>query len=175
MWDSPEDIESNYQDEHEYQKLLKGEDGINVIQYYYARVASEFMSEWTEYVLKIAHDLLRKSHNFNEEKESQFSEIGNFCRGISRNVMDEASMNFIPEFLFNYDFIKWVNDSNDIPLESFRLPHPSKIQFKLTDEQYKLVQEQLEIFGDTPVGRAQVIKRISVEMLWRNPVLVVSK
>lgn len=175
LWDSPEDIESHYQDEHEYQKLLNGEDGINVIQYYYARVVAEFMGEWTEYVLKIAHDLLRESHNFNEGKESQFSEIGNFCRGISRNVLDESSINLIPEFLFNYDFIKWVNDSNDISLESFRLPHPAKIQFKLTDEQYKLVQEQLKVFGDTPVGRAQVVKRTSVQMLWRNPVLVVSK
>jgi hypothetical protein len=53
LWDSPEEIEKNYQNESEYKKLLDGKEGQNLISYYHALSISEYTSYWTEFVLQI--------------------------------------------------------------------------------------------------------------------------
>lgn len=75
-----------------------------------------------------------------------------------------------PEFVFDYDIIRWL-DSEETPLVQFKLDMKIKLAFRLTKDQYKIVQDKLEIFGDTPVGMGQVIKRIPRKMIWRNPII----
>jgi len=45
-------------------------------------------------------------------------------------------------------------------------------EFKLTKEQFDLVQDNLEIFGDTPTGRSQVIKVVPESKWWRHSVTI---
>tara|TARA_B110001454_G_scaffold55789_1_gene54531 strand:- start:477 stop:635 length:159 start_codon:yes stop_codon:yes gene_type:complete len=44
-----------------------------------------------------------------------------------------------------------------------------KIRFNITQEQFDIVENKLEIFGNSDVGMGQVIKRIPRQMLWRKP------
>ncbi len=73
-----------------------------------------------------------------------------------------------PEFEFNYNIEKWLKDSQKSLIE-FKITKPEKIIFKLTKEQNDVIKHKLDIFGDTPVGKGQVIKRIPRKMLWRFP------
>jgi hypothetical protein len=50
LWDSPEEIFQNYQKDSEYQKLLEGEEGINVMYNFLAEVTSECMDAWADYI-----------------------------------------------------------------------------------------------------------------------------
>ena len=43
LWDSPEEIEKNYQDDVQYQKLLDEKEGQNLIYYYHALVISNHL------------------------------------------------------------------------------------------------------------------------------------
>jgi len=172
LWDSPEKIETHYQDEKEYQKLLNGEEGINVLQFHHAIVVSEYMDDWTNYVLSISHDLLKEKSNFTEELEHQFRAIAKYCRGISHNILGEDRMLTNPEPSFNFDVLSWLVDLKNSPLINFKLNVPTVVSFQFTEEQSKMIEDKLEIFGNTTAGRSQVIKRMPITMLWRKPVIL---
>ena len=172
LWDSPEEIIKNYQNDDEYQKLLDDKDGINIMRHYNAEVIAELMDEWTEHILKIGNYLLQKNNLFTTETRKQYEDISEYCRGISHNPLGRNRMTTNPEFLFKYDVVSWINSPDEKPLENFKYDFSKKFVFKLTDEQFKFIEDKLEIFGDTIEGKSQVIKRSSVDILWRKPILL---
>jgi len=168
LWNSPDDIRNFYQNEEMYQKLLRGESGINVIQYHNALITSDLIDEWTEYVIKTAKEI-----SFNNNNESQFitkfNDVSNYCRGLCHNIMGKDRMNTVPIFNLKYDVTGWVDDLKDLHLENFKFPSPQKIRFLITEEQFHLIDDELKIYGNSPVGKAQALKRIPIHKLWRHP------
>lgn len=173
LHNSPEEILSKIQDKEEFQKLVDEKAGINVIRYHHTMILSECMDEWTNYVLKIAYDLLKENHKLNDEIEKEFQDISNYCRGKCHNPVGENRMNANPKFTFNYDIDKWLDDKLDLlPLYEFRVSKPIKIIFTLTDEQFKIIRDNIELFGHTTVGYTKALKMVPERMFWRNPILI---
>jgi len=172
LWNSPEELIANYQKDSEYQKLLNGEAGINVMYHFLAEVTAECMDEWTDYVLKIAHNMLAELEESSKELENQFIAVFNYCSGLSHNTMGRDRMMTNPEFEFDYDIVKWLKDPKELSLSNFKLPTPYRIRFQLTEEQFKSIQDTLEMYGDTKVGRSKALRMISSTNLWRRPVII---
>ena len=171
LWDSPKDIIENYQNEDEYQKLLDDKDGINIMRHYNALVIAELMGDWTEHILKTGYDILKKNNLLSSEIEEQYKAISEYCKSISHNPLGRDRMNTNPEYLFEYDIISWLNSVSGKPLEGFKNDSPRKIVFQLSDEQFKFIEDKLDIFGDTTEGKSQVIKRSSMDLLRRKPIM----
>ncbi len=172
LWNTPEDLEKHYQDEKEYQKLLNQEVGMNVMQFHNALVTAEYMNEWTEYMLDLSSLLMQDKLNSDAQIAHQFTAITNYIRGTCSNVLKRDRMFVNPEFEFDYDVQSWLNDPQEIPIEHFKLSTPTKVAFKLTEKQFKLVEDELDVHGDNSTGRGQVIKRVPINMLLRTPVIV---
>ena len=170
LWDSPEEIQSHFQNDIEYEKLLNGETGINVVQFHHAIVMSECIDDWTDYTIKLANELLHETANFDDKLENQFNEVTKYCKGLSHNTLGPSRMETNPEFIFDYDILSWLAPDNNSSLETFKLKNPMKVKFNISQEQYDVVENKKEIFGDTDIGRGQVIKRIPRQMLWRKPI-----
>ena len=171
LYDSPEEIISLIQKDEEYKKLIEGRGAINVIKYHGAAVLSECMDEWTEYALSIANDLLRKDVTWNEEIEKQFHDVGNYCRGRCHNPLGKDRMQTNPEFTFYYDIIKWLSDNSDnMLLDKCKLPEPVKTVFSLTDEQYKFINDTLDLYGDNLIGKTKARLLESTQTIWRKPI-----
>ena len=172
LYDSPEEIISLIQKDEEYQKLIEGRGAINVIKYHGAAVLSECMDEWTEYALSIANDLLRKDVTWNEEIEKQFHDVGNYCRGRCHNPLGKDRMQTNPEFTFYYDIIKWLTDNSDnMLLDECKLPEPVKTVFSLTNEQYKFINDTLDLYGDNLIGKTKARLLESTQTIWRKPTI----
>ena len=77
-----------------------------------------------------------------------------------------------PEFKFEYDIMKWLKDPQELPLNNFKLMTPYRIRFQLTEEQFKSIQDTLDMYGDTKVGRSKALRMISSTNLWRRPIIV---
>ena len=123
-------------------------------------------------IWKIAYDLIKEQQLSNIDWQDQLKDVGNYCRGISYNVMGNDRMQSNPQFNFQYDIPKWLAGNDELPLKVFKLFSKTPITFLLSDEQYKLVQDNLEIYGDSPNGKGQVLKKIPKQMLWRHPVAI---
>lgn len=109
---------------------------------------------------------------FNEELEHQFRFIAKYCRGISHNILGKDRMLTNPELSFNFDILSWLVNLKNSPLINFKLDGPTVVSFQFTEEQSKMIEDKLEIFGNTTAGRSQVIKRMPITMLWRKPVIL---
>ena len=67
LYDSPEEILSQIQNDEEFQKLIDEKAAINVMRYHHTMILSECMDEWTEYIIKIAHDMLNENGKISDE------------------------------------------------------------------------------------------------------------
>ena len=171
LWDSPEEIEAHFQDDKEYEKLLEGRAGINVLQHFQAVIMFNHMKDWTEYTLKIASELLKENTNFDENLQEQFKEIANYCRGLSFNPLGEDREKVNPEFSFGYDIKKWLIDDSQLELTDFKFDLKKKIVFQFSDEQFKLVQDGLDQCGETMVGKSRIFRWIPPNSIWRTPLI----
>ena len=170
LWDSPEDIEKNYQDDTEYQKLLDGVAGQNLILYYHTIIISQFILDWTEYVLDTAKNLIMNNKKvFDNELKEQFTAITNYCMGLGHNVLGKDRMQTNPEFDYNYDIVNWLK--KDTTLNNFKLKKVSKAVFKLTDKQFEHIEQLIKIYGDSDSGLCKVCNYTYNTGLWRKPVL----
>ena len=170
LYDSPEEIFSNIQNDAEYQNLLDGKGAINVYQYHQATVLTECMDIWTEYALQISRDLLIQNNMFTKEIENEFANIADYSRGTCFNPLGLDRMETNPEFLFNYDVSKWLSDTTDnLFLKDCKISSPDKMTFRLSSEQFKIIKDTLEMYSDTIIGKTKVLKMVSQQTLWRTP------
>jgi len=176
LWDTPEELEAHYQNENEFQKLLNGKSAYNILYYCTGQLIAEHMDEWLDYVIKITKKLLIERNKFDGMLEEQFLAITNYCRGLSYNILGKDRMDTNPEFVFNYDIAKWLNNTTNLPLSDFKNPS-SKIMFCLSDEQYQLVQENIIAYGKVILswikprkggGFAELLQEF-----WRHPIQMV--
>lgn len=171
LWDTPEEIEQHYQDETQYSKLLNGEAGQNLIYYYHALIISEHMPEWIEFVLQTSTQLLDEQKFPNAELRQQFLSVSNYVRGLGHNILGPDRMKTNPEFIYDYDILTWLN-TGELSLSNFKNEKKLRVQFKLTDEQFTTVEDNLNIYGHTRTGRSQVIKVVPESNWWRQPIVI---
>ena len=169
LWNSPEEIENFYQDNENYNKLLRGETGINVLHYFFALATAEYMEPWTEYITEIFYKLIKESKKMNKQLEQQFLDVTNYSRGMGFDPLGKERMRNNPEYVFQYDILSWLNDSDNKPLANFKLPSPLRVTFKFSEQQFRTVEDALEIYGHSTVGISKAITTISRESLFRNP------
>ncbi len=172
LWDSPEEILENFQDDDQYQKLISEHIGFNVIQFHQALVTTNYMPEWTEYIIKLAKTLLDENNIPEEKYLEQFNDISNYCRGLTHNTLELNSDLSNPEFSFKYDIEKWNLDSTNQTIDKFEFSTLRKIMFTYTSEEIELFRNNMDIYGITTNGMAQVLKRISNIYLWRKPITI---
>ncbi len=172
LWNSPEEIIENFQNENEYNKLLKDELGFNVLYFYQTLVNTKYMDDWTEYVISLAKKLLLENNVDEKSKLEQYDNIANYCRGLTYNLMELNPTSNNPEFLLKYDVQNWVNDASGITIEKFQFSEPRKIMFDYTLKDMKLFKDNIDIYGTSINGMAQVLKRIPKFGLWRHPTII---
>lgn len=171
LWDSPEEIEKYYQKDENYQKLLDGEDGINVIQHFHGLVTAKYMDDWTLFTMKIVQELFKESNIFNHNLKNQIRDVGNYSLGIGHNLMGKNRMKTNPEFEFEYNIKSWLSDETDT-LNKYRFNNHTKIVFELSNEQFKIVEDELNVRGCTDIGVSHALKHIPTQLLLRQSKIV---
>ena len=78
LYDSPKEIFDMIKNDKKYSDLVEGKGAINVMQFHHAAVLTECMDEWTDYVIKIAIDLLKENNQYSENTQKEFRTIENF-------------------------------------------------------------------------------------------------
>jgi radical SAM superfamily enzyme YgiQ (UPF0313 family) len=171
LWESPDAIEQHYQDDAAYGKLLNGEEGINLLNYFGGVVTAEHMEDWTDYTVEVARRLLLDA-GLTDDALRQFEDIANYCRGITYNVLRQDRRDRDPEFDLVFDIEHWLKDETGKTLDEFELSHSQPVSFQLSQAQITLLDDLLAMHGNTVAGRGQALKYVPVHMLWRQPVVM---
>ena len=165
LWDSKEELIEHYQNEKEFQKLLNGEDGMNVIQFHNFLIRKNHMDIFTEYMFKVASSLFDQKNKTDTVLIEQFDEIKNYCLGLGHNTISENRNLTNLKFNFKYDIEKWL--TSDKLLTDFKLIQPIKLEFRFDSEQSKILQDELDR-ADSTIAQSQALKRVPVKMQWRS-------
>ena len=168
LWDSPEDIQTHYQEHEEYEKLLSGEAARNVMQYHNALVRYYCMDEWTQFAGNIVFGLLKRKKTISYELENQLRNIINYCAGLGHNTLGDDRMSTNPEFLFDYDIESWLTDKNNETLNQFKFNKKTTISFQFPRNDSKVIQDEVDRQNiDSGIGQA--LKNIPLQIQFRKP------
>ena len=168
LWDSEEELVAFFQSPDHFQGLLEGKYGANLLQTYRAKIWGRCFDALVDCAFAHAASLLTEVGS-DESTLYSLEQIERFCRGRTHNLLGDDRLQSVPETKISYDIESWVNDPDARQIEEFSLKEARLIRFPLTEKQYQLVEEGLNQFGRSDLGRGKVLIRISQDTLWRTP------
>lgn len=168
LWDTEAEIIEFFQDPSNYQGLLEGRYGANLMQTYKARIWAHAFENLADLCFSELREIC-KARGMSQEKLEELREIEIFCRARTYNLLGEDRMNTIPEAELRWDFLKWVEDPTFQTLDKFKFDEPKACQFVLSDRQYELIEEALNQFGRNDLGKGKLLIRVAPNNLWRSP------
>jgi radical SAM superfamily enzyme YgiQ (UPF0313 family) len=170
LWDSPKEIEEHYQKDDAYQKLLQGQEGVNLLNYFGGIVTAEHIEEWTEYSLQVARKLLRH-RELGPKSWREFESVATYCQGVTSSLMEEGRLDRNKETELDFDIGRWLQDETGRTLDQFELNPSRRVSFQLAQDQVTLLTDLVATYGNTPAGLGQALKYIPENMLWRHSVV----
>jgi len=164
LWDSEEELLNYYRKEENYLKLKQGEVGGNLIYKYKSKSLLTAKSEWIQFIEKQIFKLVDNQINFyieTNELKKQLSNISKFCNAKLDGLFDLDTIQNNKVYDFDYDIIKWIDDSEDSPLSNWRLDYPIKYTMGYSDTQIDVRRDQLLRYGGSINQLSKLVTRIS--------------
>jgi hypothetical protein len=131
---------------------------------------SKYIEEWTENIIRVAENLIRTKINFNEILETKFQNVANYCRGLTFNILGKNRRDSKAEYNFEYDISKWLINSK-LELDEFQFENPTKIKFEISNEQYEIVQNEIDRYGESTTGISKATRHLQFQFFLRKPSL----
>ena len=169
LWDSEAELIAFFQVQESFDGLIEGRFGANLLQTYKARIWAHAFEELAE--CSFAHmEALMHEKGADSKVFEQLEQIERFCKAKTCNILGENRLQAVPEIRLRYDIEAWISDPDPKPLSYFEWPAERLVRFPLTMMQYQLVENVLDHFGHTDLGRGKVLIRIPLNALWRTPI-----
>ena len=176
LWSSKEEMIKYYQKDENYQKLIRGNAGGNLIYKYKSINLTTAMPEWIEYLSSLLEDLIinnsKKNLNFsqkeNETKKQEICMLTEYSKKRTWKFLDAHSGTDNVTMESNYDFLTWLKRSNPNPLSNYRLKNPVRYFFSYTEQQLKERYDQFRRYGTDINALSKIVVRISVENWFRS-------
>jgi len=167
FFNSPEDITEKYSDDDAFLKLVKGEDGINILHYFTGLVLINHLEEWIRFTFDTARTLIKKNYPTGKSFLDDLNELQNFCLGMGTNLFGKNRIDEIPQHVFTYDIKSWKDDKTSKKLHEYRFSSPTDVKFFLSKKQFNLYEEHIETYTHPRTHAAELVKRIAIPALWR--------
>ena len=157
LWDSEEELLEYYNQENNFQKLVNGKDGANLIQKYQAI----FMNHIKEF---IDHAVLIISKYLQHAELEALDNLKKYCISLQSNIFD-ASKDKISDS-FTFDIIAWIKDGFKKDINNYR--SNISLIFVMSDEQRKILNDAFLLYGFNDDGKGKILTRIDPNLLVRN-------
>lgn len=167
LWDSEEDLRAYVYEGDNYNRLLNGEIGINLIQTHTA-MSLAVMDDWAAYVFRIAEFLLGDKIGDASGDAAAFSEIKAFCVGRTHNIWGTSADDLNPSAVFHYDIESWMRAPLSAPLSEFRVDQLIVLEFGFPPAKQVERAALIQRYGTTPTGIGRIIIQMGRNRIWRE-------
>lgn len=162
LWDSEEDLVAFYSVPANYEKLVRGEAGGNVVFKHKAIVITHHMDSWVEFIAEVAFDLALKATADRDAVGTVREELGAIKTYILARLTGVLNAEGSTDDLFvssHYDVLKWLQDASGRGLSDFHTQHPIRYRFYF-DEQQMMERESLfRRYGSDIPGLFKILAR----------------
>lgn len=160
LWESEDDMRAYYKVAENFDKLVEGVDGKNLIQ-----------SHVTEWISSGLDDLIEVVKGWFDSKglsnDQRVKDALNYAKARTSHVFSDDRVSKVIKIELNYDLASWSLNPQK-KLSDFKLSSPTKASFIISDDQYEMLERQLQIFGKTPQGLSKAYIRTGSHNLWRK-------
>ena len=168
LWNSEAELREHVYQDNNYDKLLKGELGTNLIQTHLARSLAA-MDDWAGYIFHTAEKLFAEKLSGNSEMAAMFADISSFCQGRTHNIWGENRDTDIPRYELRYDIDRWIHAPVQAPLAGFKLDQPTTWEFDVSEAKKAEKASLIKRYGTTPTGIGRIVVQMSITRIWREP------
>lgn len=169
LWKSENELMNFASKPENYEKLINGELGANLIQNY-SSISMKNMGEWCNYVFDVAEEIINQSQLSNNEHKI-LQELRHYCEGLVHNLWGKSRNKDNPLVLFNYDFIGWLSPDNKKTIEEFELLSSVNYEFGFTPTQIEETGKYIKRFGTSDTGVGRIVVKMDITRLWRHAIV----
>jgi hypothetical protein len=173
LWNSEEELRRFVCAENNYERLLKGEIGINLIQTHSA-MSLAVMGEWVKYVFQTANAMFSDDTQSDIDVSAMFSDIRAFCGGRAHNIWGGDRNEDNPCISLRYDVEAWMRSPLSSPLSHYKFDSPAVYQFGFSENKKEEMAGLIQRYGTTTTGIGRVMIQMGRNRIWREPVALSS-
>jgi radical SAM superfamily enzyme YgiQ (UPF0313 family) len=173
LWNSEKELVDYYEREENYQKLLAGEVGGNLIYKYKAMSIAYHSDEWVDFLECEARNMIKQAKYSAKECDRLIEELGVVCM-FSRlrlsGVLSSQADTTLIRMKFDYDILQWLaqEPGKRLPLNSFFEDDGVVYDFFFSERQLVERDEFFRRYGTHPNGLSKIVARVTnVEQLFR--------
>jgi hypothetical protein len=171
LWNSEEELRDYVYSGDNYNKLLNGEIGINLIQTHTA-MSLAVMDDWAGYVFRTAESVLGDKFGNESDDAAAFSEIKAFCAGRTHDIWGTSADDLNPSAVFQYDIDSWMRAPLSAPLFEFKVDEQVVFEFGFSPAKQVERAALIQRYGTTPTGIGRIIIQMGRNRIWREPLPV---
>lgn len=168
MWESEDKLREFIYKDNNYDRLLKGEIGINLIQTHSA-MSLGVMDDWVEYVFRAAEEILGDQFQSDPEKAEILASIRAFCWGRVHNIWGADRNESNPCVPLHYDVAAWIHSPLTTPISEHKLAHPVVYRFGFPEAKKQEMDAQIKRYGTTATGIGRIVVQMGRDRIWREP------
>ena len=131
LWESEDKLREFIYKDNNYDRLLKGEIGINLIQTHSA-MSLGVMDDWVEYVFRAAEEILGDQFQNDPEKAEILASIRAFCWGRVHNIWGADRNESNPCVPLHYDVAAWIHSPLSTPISEYKLAQPDCLSLRIS-------------------------------------------
>ena len=146
IWDSKEEIYQFLKDRNNFNKLLSGEIGENLLsKYKFKTICENFEAICSFYYCQML-DAMRKDSLLNRKTEVELSDLKEHVLAKANNIFDEQNMKGEPVTVsLWHDVSMWKSDGYVRPMSYYKLSEERRVRYVLKSENRRLVYEILSL------------------------------
>jgi len=171
LFNSEEELRCFYGRPENYEQLVRGEIGGNVIYKHKTLILSHHIVSWLDYITRIAEDIVRDSVADAHELKRAVDEIVEIRRYLQcklTGIFDSNITTELSEVSFRYDILSWILAGTG-RLRDFYRANGVVFSFYFTDEQLLERRDAFQRYGTHLLGLTKILQRIpSHDRLFRS-------
>jgi len=172
LWDSEENLINFYRQSQNYESLIRGEVGGNLIYKYKSKSIAFTTSQWIDYLssqlLQLAEEQIGDGPAL-VSTTSEIKSIERFCRHKVHGLLDVSADLSDIEDSYEFHVAAWLQAEKGMPLSRFKCKTPAKYRFHFTEEQLLMREDHFSRYGTDVNALSKIVTRISnLESLFRK-------
>jgi len=171
LWDSESDMIQHYRVRDNYENLLQGKVGGNLIYKYKSKNLATAMSSWIDFLTSLLKNLVAAKVGKDLDKETAFKEIealAAFCHNKTYQFLSASDYEDVVEMKSDYNFPAWLKGDETVALADYKYDSPVTFLFKFTDDQIRVRNDQFQRYGTDINALSKIVTRVYLENLFRS-------
>ena len=166
LWDDEGELKDILSDDLVISNYIKGKAGNNLIQKYKALAVTDYFDDICDVIRNTSISLCGELSDNNLRK--LINEIVVFKKYQIKNIFSSNE-----EYQYTFDFdIFGLSSINSNSIDAIKNKVGKRILFKHSDDQLKMIESYINIYGDNTSGISRILTRVHFKKLFRFPLVL---